>query len=435
LRLVEMRLRSREGAAKGPITHTKSASEAETETETETEAEADGYLADDHPPRKDAPRKDAPRQAGTTKIGADENFENLQATSKWFPNAYKGPKPSDSEQSPEQIALQKRKEFWVRTRWTFAMFIGFLFCIASGQIYVMSLVVAIKMGMFKEILSLKRNREKDKRIPWFRVLNWYFFAVCIYFVYGRILVHHIQVVHLEHDYVGFITDHHLLKSFGLWIIGFCTFILSLEKGTYKYQFSQFGWTHITLLMVVISASSMVHNMYAGMVWFFVPVCLVIWNDVYAYVFGRFWGKTPLIKLSPKKTWEGFFGALVTTLVFGQWACGLTPYFEYMICPQEELTIVPFSKVDCTLNPAFVPSIPLPMPILFRRAAREMGFSDPGDHMLIMPFMIHGFFLSLFAALVRVDPIANSASKLAHLRARLVMCTTDLQNLLCLWPLA
>jgi CDP-diglyceride synthetase len=38
------------------------------------------------------------------------------------------------------------------------------------------------------------------------------------------------------------------------------------------------------------------------VWFFVPVCLVIWNDVYAYVFGRFWGRTPLIKLSPKKTW-------------------------------------------------------------------------------------------------------------------------------------
>jgi CDP-diglyceride synthetase len=31
------------------------------------------------------------------------------------------------------------------------------------------------------------------------------------------------------------------------------------------------------------------------------------NDVYAYVFGRFWGKTPLIKLSPKKTWEGFIG--------------------------------------------------------------------------------------------------------------------------------
>ena len=31
--------------------------------------------------------------------------------------------------------------------------------------------------------------------------------------------------------------------------------------------------------------------------------MVIINDVMAYMFGFFMGKTPLIKLSPKKTWE------------------------------------------------------------------------------------------------------------------------------------
>ena len=30
----------------------------------------------------------------------------------------------------------------------------------------------------------------------------------------------------------------------------------------------------------------------------------------AYVFGFFFGRTPLIKLSPKKTWEGFIGGAV-----------------------------------------------------------------------------------------------------------------------------
>ena len=69
-------------------------------------------------------------------------------------------------------------------------------------------------------------------------------------------------------------------------MGFVSFILSLEKSTYKYQFTQFGWTHITLLLVVLSASCMIKNMFEGMVWFFLPVCLVIWNDVYAYVFGN-----------------------------------------------------------------------------------------------------------------------------------------------------
>lgn len=28
------------------------------------------------------------------------------------------------------------------------------------------------------------------------------------------------------------------------------------------------------------------------------------------------GRTPLIKLSPKKTWEGFIGAFFSTMLFG-----------------------------------------------------------------------------------------------------------------------
>jgi phosphatidate cytidylyltransferase len=36
----------------------------------------------------------------------------------------------------------------------------------------------------------------------------------------------------------------------------------------------------------------------------------------AYMFGFFFGKTPLIKLSPKKTWEGFIGGALSTVLFG-----------------------------------------------------------------------------------------------------------------------
>lgn len=50
-------------------------------------------------------------------------------------------------------------------------------------------------------------------------------------------------------------------------------------------------------------------------WFFVPASLVICNDVMAYVCGKLFGKTPLIKLSPKKTVEGFIGAFFCTLLF------------------------------------------------------------------------------------------------------------------------
>ncbi|CAB3257504.1 unnamed protein product, partial [Arctia plantaginis] len=53
-----------------------------------------------------------------------------------------------------------------------------------------------------------------------------------------------------------------------------------------------------------------------LIWFIVPVSMIICNDVMAYVFGFFFGKTPLIKLSPKKTWEGFIGGGFSTVVFG-----------------------------------------------------------------------------------------------------------------------
>lgn len=48
--------------------------------------------------------------------------------------------------------------------------------------------------------------------------------------------------------------------------------------------------------------------------FLLPASLIAINDVAAYFFGFFFGKTPLIKLSPKKTWEGFIGASVATVI-------------------------------------------------------------------------------------------------------------------------
>ncbi|RLN22220.1 phosphatidate cytidylyltransferase [Panicum miliaceum] len=49
-------------------------------------------------------------------------------------------------------------------------------------------------------------------------------------------------------------------------------------------------------------------------WFLLPASLIVINDIFAYLFGFFLGRTPLIKLSPKKTWEGFIGASVTTII-------------------------------------------------------------------------------------------------------------------------
>lgn len=58
----------------------------------------------------------------------------------------------------------------------------------------------------------------------------------------------------------------------------------------------------------------------GLFWFVFPVSLVICNDCFAFfcgkLFGRKFVKTPFLRLSPNKTWEGFIGAFICTMVFG-----------------------------------------------------------------------------------------------------------------------
>lgn len=48
--------------------------------------------------------------------------------------------------------------------------------------------------------------------------------------------------------------------------------------------------------------------------FLLSVLLVVVNDICAYLVGVPFGKTPLTKLSPKKSWEGFLGAAGLTIL-------------------------------------------------------------------------------------------------------------------------
>ena len=98
----------------------------------------------------------------------------------------------------------------------------------------------------------------------------------------------------------------------------------------------------------------VNNILEGMIWFFVPASLVICNDVFAYIWGVTVGRTPLIKLSPKKTVEGFIGAFFSTVLFGILWGTYFMQFDYMICPVRDLGASAFDGVvTCTPNPAFV----------------------------------------------------------------------------------
>jgi phosphatidate cytidylyltransferase len=52
----------------------------------------------------------------------------------------------------------------------------------------------------------------------------------------------------------------------------------------------------------------------------------------AYLFGFFFGRTPLIQLSPKKTWEGFIGGGIATVLLGVVLAYVLCQYPYFICP-------------------------------------------------------------------------------------------------------
>jgi phosphatidate cytidylyltransferase len=52
------------------------------------------------------------------------------------------------------------------------------------------------------------------------------------------------------------------------------------------------------------------------------------------------GRTPLIKLSPKKTLEGFIGGLISTIVLSFFFARILAQFDHMICPRTNLFVAP-----------------------------------------------------------------------------------------------
>jgi phosphatidate cytidylyltransferase len=142
--------------------------------------------------------------------------------------------------------------------------------------------------------------------------------------------------------------------FGMFVFGIMLFVLSLRKGQYKYQFSMFAWTILTCALVVSQSSTVILNIYEGIIWFILPASMVIINDSSAYIFGVLFGKTPLIEISPNKTLEGFIGGLLSTIlisfyvIFMQLSRFLSN-FEYLLCPQDVISFTPFAFHSCNTS--------------------------------------------------------------------------------------
>ncbi|XP_050935887.1 phosphatidate cytidylyltransferase 1-like isoform X1 [Cucumis melo] len=286
----------------------------------------------------------------------------------------------------------KYKSMLIRAYSSVWMIGGFALVIYLGHLYIMAMVVVIQIFMARELFNLLRRTHEDRQLPGFRSLNWYFFFTAMFFVYGRLLsqrlVNTVTTDKVLYQLVSSLVKYQMAICYFLYIAGFMWFILTLKKKMYKYQFGQYAWTHMILIVVFTQSSFTVANIFEGIFWFLLPATLIVINDIAAYFFGFFFGRTPLIKISPKKTWEGFIGASVTTIISAFMLANIMGRFSWLTCPRKDLST---GWLHCDPGPMFTPeffTLPGWIPTWF-----------PWKDVTILRVQWHAICLGLFASII------------------------------------
>jgi phosphatidate cytidylyltransferase len=276
------------------------------------------------------------------------------------------------------------------------MIAGFFGLLAAGHLWMVLFLTVVQVMIFKEILAIASVPARENSIPWFKAINWYFLATTLYFAYGETIIYYFKHIVLVDVLLLPFATHHRFISFLLYILGFVWFVASLQKGQYRFQFSQFSFTHMTLILVVGQAHFIINNLLEGMFWFFIPAALVISNDIFAYICGKAFGRHKLLELSPKKTVEGFVGAWGCTIVIGLLFSNLLMHYDYFICPARDLGANILSGLTCEPNPVFLTrTFDLPPQLLNLHPL----LSFIPKQISMAPVQLHVMVLSSFASLI------------------------------------
>ena len=139
-------------------------------------------------------------------------------------------------------------------------------------------------------------------------------------------------------------------------------------------------------MLALRAWHYTDNHYSGALWLLYVMILVWGADSGAYMFGKMFGKHKLApKVSPGKTWQGFFGGLLTAAVIS-WAYGVWAHLD----------VTPTVLLVCSVVAALASVLGDLTESMFKR---EAGIKDSGH---LIPG--HGGILDRIDSLTAAVPV-------------------------------
>ena len=285
----------------------------------------------------------------------------------------------------------KWKNLCLRVLFAVTMITVFIMMIQVGPYGISFLVFIIQLKAIQEIVSISYQKyiqqNLPQNLPLFRSLNWYFVFVVSYFSYGLTFQHLFEEFDARSHVYKVLKSYHLFISFLLYMAGFIMFVLTLKKGFYKIQFKLYGWAHLAILLFMTVGHFILQSIFMNLYWFILTASIVICNDIAAYIFGFFFGRTPLISVSPKKTWEGFIGGMLATLLFGFLFSALLAQFPIMVCPiSSQISSFPYT-LNCTPSDIFQP------------AYYELASYLPYKGVYMYPCQLHAIIFAVFGSLI------------------------------------
>lgn len=97
---------------------------------------------------------------------------------------------SSNEPTPETSSPSPSKwhNWWIRTTTTILLISGFTLILRLGHPWLILLIIAIQIQIYKEVISIASYPSKQKELPGFQSMSWYFLISTNYFLYGESLI-------------------------------------------------------------------------------------------------------------------------------------------------------------------------------------------------------------------------------------------------------
>ncbi len=201
------------------------------------------------------------------------------------------------------------------------LYMFYLLC-QGKKIYIIIFNIFLTLGICYELIFLAKKPNKPFPIHPFKI-----FIILFLIYFSQIISIFPRIYPILHN------SSLIRKSEGLLFILYAftliSAVISFKKSILSSQLLIFTMSHIIGYILGLSCKLACGIIEKGCFFYFYPCILIISNDIFAYIIGKTFGKTPLYALSPKKTIEGFLGASFFTYVVGIFLCYLKEYRGFL----------------------------------------------------------------------------------------------------------